>query len=94
LRAPSTFYNNKDNSLASGSVKEQRDQSGGPGTGAVVGQEGVLELVLAHHVFGELHVEFVLGPEDLDVLGHVRGEVLHRPRPQDRVLVLEATTIA
>lgn len=77
------------NLLSPGGMKEKRHQSGRSGTGTVVGQQGVLELVLAHYELRELHVQLILRPEDLHVLGHAGREVLHRPRPQYRVLVLK-----
>jgi len=45
-------------------VEQQGDQGAGAGTGAVVGQKGVLELVLADHVLRELHMQLVLGPAE------------------------------
>ena len=70
-------------------VEEERGERADGGEDAVVGEEGVLELLLAHHVLREADVELVLRPEDLHEQGTHRREVLHRPRAQDRRLVLE-----
>lgn len=43
-------------------MQQQGDQCAGTGAGAVVGQQRVLELILADHVLGELHMQLVLRP--------------------------------
>lgn len=43
-------------------MQQQGDQCAGAGAGAVVGQQRVLELILADHVLGELHMQLVLRP--------------------------------
>ena len=57
-------------------VQQQRDERRDARTQAVVGHERILELVLAHHVLGELRVDRVLGPEQLHELGRVGRKVL------------------
>lgn len=48
-------------------VQQQCDQSTRSRTGAVVGQQCVFELVLAHHMLRKLYVQFVLRPAmDMD----------------------------
>lgn len=46
--------------LSARCVQDQRHQRAGAGTRAVVGQQRVLEFVLAHHMLGEFHMQLVL----------------------------------
>lgn len=73
--------------LSAAGVQQQRHERGGTGTGAVVGEQRVLKLILANHELREFHVQLVLRAEDLDILGHVRREVLHRPRSETKRLM-------
>jgi hypothetical protein len=73
--------------LAARGVEQQRHQRGGARTCAVVGQQCILELVLADDVLGEFHVQLVLGSEDLNVLRDAWREILDGPRSQYRVLI-------
>lgn len=47
-------------------MQQQGDQCAGAGAGAVVGQQRVLELILADHVLGELHMQLVLRPGHIE----------------------------
>lgn len=67
-------------SLSSAGVEQQGDEGGCSGAGAVVGQQRVLELILADDKLRKLHVQLVLGPEYLNVLRDVGGKVFHGPR--------------
>lgn len=72
-------------------MQQQCDKGGRARTRAVVGQQRVFKLVLAHNVLGKFDVQFIFGPENLHVLRHVGGEILHSPRSQNCVLVLQNT---
>ena len=74
-------------------MNEQTDIRAHGGTYAVTGHQGVLQLVLADDVIGELNVYFALGGQDLHEQGTMGCEVIHRPCTQDRGFVLEQQTL-
>ncbi len=68
-------------------MKEERNERGAPRKETIVGEESILELILTNDMFCESHMDFILGSEDLNVLGNTGGIVLDGPRPEDRVLI-------